>query len=178
VYLTKAGYVQNQVQGVLAARSFFTTFRASRELTKTASLFGQVGYLHDRFAGIEHRSAVEGGISNKWESARQSFAADVSAGYANEQRTIGADLSTGVAGAGFKYVLKLSETSDFTDELRYTQSLSTGQDYRGNHLAALTAKINTLFSLKLSNLLRYVNAPVAGFKKTDSITSMALVAKF
>src|SRR5262245_32662152 len=33
VYSMKAGYVQNTVDDVLKARSFFTTFRASRELT-------------------------------------------------------------------------------------------------------------------------------------------------
>jgi putative salt-induced outer membrane protein len=177
-YVTRAGYVQNQVQGVLAARSFLTTFRASREVSKTTSLFGQMAYLHDRFSGIENRAVVEGGVSGKWEKGRQSFSADVAAGYANEQRTIGGDLSTGVGGAGFKYVVKLSENSDFTDEFRYTQSFSTGDDYRLNQLAALTAKVNTLFSLKISNLIRYVNAPVTGFKTTDSTTAMALVAKF
>ena len=43
---------------------------------------------------------------------------------------------------------------------------------------SLAAKISTIFSLKVSNVIRYVNEPVAGFETTDMITSAALVAKF
>src|SRR5262245_55991216 len=114
VYLFKAAYVQNEVENVLAARSFATSFRASREVSKTMSLVGQVAYLHDRFSGIDHRGAVEAGVAWKWEGPRQYFGADVGAGYANEQRVVPPNLSTGVFASGFKYKLKLSETSDFT----------------------------------------------------------------
>lgn len=178
VYSTKGGFVQNTVDDALAARSFFVTFRGSRELTKTISAFGQAAYLKDRFSGIVNRTAVEGGISANWEKGRQSFSVDGTAGYAHEQRVIPPDLSNGVVGAGAHYKVKISETSDFTEDLRYTQSLATGADYRLNNLMALTAKLNTLFSLKISNVIRFVNSPVPGFKKTDTVTSTALVAKF
>jgi putative salt-induced outer membrane protein YdiY len=36
----------------------------------------------------------------------------------------------------------------------------------------------TIFSLKVSNTIRYVNQPVPGFQTTDTITAVALVAKF
>jgi hypothetical protein len=35
-----------------------------------------------------------------------------------------------------------------------------------------------VFSLKLSNVVRYVHEPVVGFEATDTITSVALVTKF
>jgi putative salt-induced outer membrane protein len=178
VHKFNAAFVNNEVEDVLAARSFLAVFRSSRELTATVSAFGQFGYLKDRFSGIDHRVAIEAGISAAWTRGRNTFGVDGSAGYANEQRILSPDLSTAVAGAGARYKFQISDTSDFTDELRYTQSLSTGADYRLNHLAALTAKLNNLFSLKLSNLIRFVNAPVPGFQKTDTITSTALVAKF
>jgi len=38
--------------------------------------------------------------------------------------------------------------------------------------------VSTLLSLKLSNAVRYVNLPAAGFKTTDVVTAIALVAKF
>ena len=41
---------------------------------------------------------------------------------------------------------------------------------------ALTAKVSTIFSLKVSNTIRYLNLPVAGFKNTDAVTAVALVA--
>ena len=57
-------------------------------------------------------------------------------------------------------------------------SFAESSDWRTANIVALTAKLTTLLSLKVSNTVRYVNAPVAGFEKTDSITSVALVAKF
>jgi putative salt-induced outer membrane protein YdiY len=47
-----------------------------------------------------------------------------------------------------------------------------------NHVAAVTAKISTLLSLKVSHTTRFVNFPPPGFDKTDTITAVALVAKF
>jgi ubiquinone/menaquinone biosynthesis C-methylase UbiE len=44
--------------------------------------------------------------------------------------------------------------------------------------AAITARLTQLFSLKVSNTIRYAHAPVPGFKDTDTTTSVALVAKF
>ena len=38
--------------------------------------------------------------------------------------------------------------------------------------------INKILSLKASHTLAYLNEPVPGFGKTDTITSIALVAKF
>jgi putative salt-induced outer membrane protein YdiY len=43
---------------------------------------------------------------------------------------------------------------------------------------ALTARIVSVFSLKVSNQLRFVDEPVPGFERTDSITSAALVFGF
>ena len=54
----------------------------------------------------------------------------------------------------------------------------SGENWRLDNTLALVAKINTIFSLKVSNVVRYVNAPVEGFETTDTITSVALVAKF
>jgi hypothetical protein len=44
--------------------------------------------------------------------------------------------------------------------------------------AALTVKVLSIFSLEVSNTYRFVNQPVGGFEATDTITSIALVAKF
>ena len=57
-------------------------------------------------------------------------------------------------------------------------SVSEGDDWRYANVITLTAKVTTLFSLKLSNTIRYVNLPVFGFKNTDAVTAVALVAKF
>ena len=79
-------------------------------------------------------------------------------------------------GAGYK--LRLSESAEFADEGRVVLSLSDGADCRVENVAALTARLTGLFSLKVAHTVRYVNSPAPTFEKTDTITSVALVAKF
>ena len=57
-------------------------------------------------------------------------------------------------------------------------SLSDSSDWRFANAIALTAKITTIFSLKVANNIRYLNLPVQNLKNTDSVTAIALVAKF
>jgi putative salt-induced outer membrane protein YdiY len=72
----------------------------------------------------------------------------------------------------------LSETSDLTDDLATSFDLAEDGTWRLNHLIALTARIASAFSLKVSNQLRFVDEPVPGFERTDTITSAALVVGF
>jgi hypothetical protein len=53
-----------------------------------------------------------------------------------------------------------------------------GSDWRVLQVAAVTARLTTMFSLRVSNTIRYAHAPVPGFKDTDTNTSVALVAQF
>ena len=104
--------------------------------------------------------------------------ADAGLGYLKERRTVGISLSTPTAGAGTRYKLQLSETSDITDDLLMSFDLSDEGTWRLQHAIALTARVAAPLSLKVSNLLRYVDEPVAGFEQTDTITSAALVLSF
>jgi len=56
--------------------------------------------------------------------------------------------------------------------------LSDEGTWRLHQTAALTAKVAAPLSLKLSNVIRYVDEPVFGFEQTDTITSAALVFSF
>jgi putative salt-induced outer membrane protein YdiY len=103
---------------------------------------------------------------------------DAGFGYANERRLLGNNLSTATLGGGGLYTLKISDTSELSEDGHFIFSLSDGSDWRYTNAAALTAKVSTIVSLKLSNAIRYLNLPVVGLKNTDAVTSVALVAKF
>ena len=179
VFRFRTAYVRNEAEDVLTAESFLFLFRAEHQLTPRLSAFGEYGYLRDEFAGIEHRNQVLGGLAYKLvDAAPHLLVADAGIGYANEQRVIGDDLSTAVWNAGLGYRLKLSENAEITDDLRFNQSFPDAGDWRLANIAAVTAKLTTILSLKLSNTVRYVHEPVAGFETTDTITAIALVAKF
>ena len=73
------------------------------------------------------------------------------------------------------YTLKISDTSALTEDGHFVFAFSDGSDWRYTNAVALTAKVSTLLSLKLSNTIRYLNLPVEGFRNTDAV---ALMAKF
>ena len=176
---TRAGFVRLESDEALEAQSFAFLFRAERALTPRLSLFSEYNYLRDLFAGIEHKNLVSGGVSYKLlDTPRQKLVLDGGAGVSGEQRLVGDDVTAAVLLGGLGYLVKVSATAEVTDDVRYEQSLDDGESWRLDNTLALVAKINTIFSLQVSNVVRYVNEPVEGFETTDTITSVALVAKF
>ena len=175
----KAGFVRDETEDELSAQSLTFLSHGERAYGKRLSVFGQYDYLRDIFAGVEQRHTVAGGVTYLLvDQARHKLKTDGGLGYTNEQRVTGDDLSTAMALAGLGYKLKISDTAEFTDDLRFDFSFSSGDDWRFGNEAAITAKLATLFSLKLSNIIRYVNMPPVGFDTTDTITPVALVAGY
>lgn len=174
-----SAFVRNKADSVVSARTFAARGRAARVLTPRLQVFGQHSYLRDLFLGVAHRNNTEGGLSySLLSTARQTVAVDGSLGYLKERRTVGAKLSTPTAGTGGHYKLKLSETSDITDDALLWFDLSAKGTWRLQQGIALTAIVAAPLSLKISNLIRYVDEPVPGFHKTDTMTSAALVLSF
>jgi putative salt-induced outer membrane protein YdiY len=171
--------VRNESESELKAESVALTTKAARTLTPRTSAFGRYAYLHDRFAGIESRNGVEGGLAYAAiDRVPHRLVVDGGLGYAHESRVVGSNLSTATLPAGALYTLKISDTAKVTDDGRFVLSLSDSDDWRFANVASVEAKIATVLSLKLSNTVRFVNAPVPGFEKTDTITAIALVARF
>jgi putative salt-induced outer membrane protein len=176
---TRAAFVRLESETGLEAQSFTFLFRGERPVAPRVSLFGQYDYLRDLFAGLEHKNVVSGGVSFKaFESPRQTLILDGGLGVSNERRLDAEDVTAAVFLAGVGYKLKISSTTDVTEDIRYEQSLAEGDEWRLDNTIAVITKINSIFSLKVSNVVRYANAPVAGFETTDTVTSVALVAKF
>jgi putative salt-induced outer membrane protein YdiY len=179
VFDAEVAFVRNEADDVVSAKSFATRGRAARVLTPRLQVFGQHAYLRDLFAGIEHRNNTEGGLTFLLaETTRHTLYVDAGLGYLNEQRTVSETLSTAAAATAARYKLKLSETSDITEEVRASFDLSDEGTWRLFQSLALTAKVAAPLSLKISNVVRYVDEPVEGFEKTDTITSAALVLSF
>jgi putative salt-induced outer membrane protein YdiY len=177
---TKAAYVKNESQGVLSAESVDALFKAERALGPRLSTFARYGFLHDLFAGIEARNIIEGGLNYLLvNAAPQTLNVDASFGYAHESRIDPPDLSDPLFATGAVYRLKLSEVVDLNDDARFSVALSDGgDDWRFANIASVNSKLNSFLSLKFSNTIRYVHAPAPTFKTTDTITAVALVAKF
>ena len=179
VITNKASFVRNESESELTAQSFGYLFRAARTLSPRASVFGEYAYFRDEFAGVLNRNSLVGGVSYKVvDLPKHLFFTDAGLGYMNESRLSGDDVSSATWSLGAGYKWKISDTAEFTEDFRMTGMFSDGSDWRILQAAAVSARLTTLLSLKVSNTIRYAHAPVPGFKDTDTNTSVALVAKF
>jgi putative salt-induced outer membrane protein YdiY len=175
----RGGFVRLETDEALEAQSFVFLFRAERPRSVRVSAFGEYNYLRDLFAGLEHKNVANAGLSYAVaDTARQKLILDGSVGLSREIRVLGDDLTAAVLLGGVGYLVKVSSTTELTEDVRYEQSLDHDEDWRLDNTLALVTKINSVFSLKVSHVVRYAHAPVEGFQSTDTITSVALVAKF
>jgi putative salt-induced outer membrane protein len=175
----RVSFIRGRVNGVVTAQSFLYAVRVEREMTERLSAIGDYGYFRDEPAGVSSRNAVTGGLAFKIATGpTHTFTVDGGLGYLNEQRVAGAEVSSAAYTGGALYKLKLSDTADLTDEMRLHGTFDDADDWRGAHTIALTARLTTLLSLSVSNVVRYANFPPPGFKRTDTTTAVALVASF
>lgn len=175
----RALFVRSEASDEVTAESFLYLFRADRELTKRVSAFGSFGFLRDKPAGVSSHEDVNGGIAFKViDVAAVQFTVDAGLGYMNENRLAGDDIHSATDSFGSLFKARLSATTDLTDELRFLQTFDDATDWRLGHIVSLTVKMSEIFSLKVSNQIRFANLPPPGFKKTDTTTAIALVAGF
>jgi putative salt-induced outer membrane protein YdiY len=175
----KTAFVRSETDDNLTAKSLIADLRESRALTTRVELFGRYGYLADEFAGIDHRSTIDGGLGYKLLLGPvHALRLDAGLGYTRENRLVGEDEAFALANFGTAYKWQISKTADLTDSAIFTASLEDGDAWRFGNGFALTALLSQVFSLKLSHDVKINNSPVPGFEKTDRLTSVALVAKF
>ncbi len=179
VFRHRLSFVRNQSEGIQTAQAILYTPRVEKVINPRVSAFGEYAYFRDRFAGVANRHSGSAGLAMTLASSnRQKLTADLGAGYLEETRLAGANVSSATWGTGAIYVLKLSATSEISDDLGIVGTFDEADDWRLDHTIALTAKLTSIVSLKVSNAVRFSNVPAPGFERTDVVTSIALVASF
>lgn len=153
--------------------------RESRTVSTRLEVFGRGGYLRDVYAGIDSRVTLDAGLG--WvavDRAPHALRLDAGLGYLVENRLAGDDLRSAIAQTVAKYKWTFSDATELTNDAAFLLPFEEREAWRYTNTLALSTGLSRLFSLKLSHALSYLNAPVPGFRKTDTIVSAALVAKF
>jgi putative salt-induced outer membrane protein len=175
----KFDYIRSESDGKENARSLAFLLRGARKIFTRAEVFAQAGYLKNTFAGIDRRLAGEAGLAYELLApGAHSLKAQAGLGYTKETRVGAADRSFATAGAGLLYKWALSKSAEFSNETSYRRDLKTSEDWLFANTASVSAGMTTVLSLKVSWALTKANDPPPGFKKTDTITKAAVVAKF
>ena len=173
------GYLRASAAHIVTAESLAGAIKGSRDLTPKVDAFVQAGYQRNTFSGIDRRMGADAGAGYKLiQRPDLLFRTEAALGYTNESRTNGTKLNYATARGALKLVWKFSKSADFTEEGSFTEDLSHTANWIFRNVASVSASMTSLFSLKLSYGLVYANEPVPGFKKTDTVTSAAVVAKF
>jgi putative salt-induced outer membrane protein YdiY len=153
--------------------------RTSRTVSPRLEVFGQIVYLQNTFAGIGSSFYPLGGVAYALvETPPHSWKARVGLGYGQESRLRRPDLSFATADAETAYRWALSKTAEFRHDATFTSNLSRTADWRFANATSVSASLNSLLSLKVQHALNYLNQPVAGFERVDTVTSAAVVATF
>lgn len=176
---SSTAFVTSSNEGVENARRFATDVRLSRPVRERLDAYVLNAYLRNRFAGIRHRYDGEVGVTARViETPRQDLLVDGGVGYGRELRFEAPRQTDALATLGARHRLAISATSELTNEAGYRVAFGDAGNWRGSYVIALTAALNSLFSLRLSHDLWYVHEPVPGFGTTDRIASAALLATF
>lgn len=142
-------------------------------------MFARGDYLQNEFAGIAHRYSAEGGAAYAvFPSPPNELKLEAGLGYTREERAAGPDLAFPTARAGFVYEWQISKTAVYAEEFSFLMSLERGADWRIVNTGSVSAEIVRAIALKLSFAILYSNEPVTGFRKRDTPTSAAVVARF
>lgn len=175
----KANYLRASTGDVTTAEQFGASAKGLRELIPRLDVFVAGTYLRNRFAGFNSLITGEGGVGYKvLAGPTHLLRGELGIGYTHEDQLVGDNRSYASARAGLGYAWKFSKTAEFTDDLSYSRDLSDSSNWIFSNKAALAASLTATFSLKASYTLLYNNEPVPTFKKTDTATAVALVAKF
>lgn len=178
-WLARLSYVESETDDQLEARSRSVLSEVSRAFSERVDAYGEGGYLQDRFAGIERRLTVEGGLGYRVSvGAPHALRVRGGFGFARETRLAGRNLSQATANLSTRYRWTITETGSVTNDTAIVADLRSGEDRRVTNELAAVAALSTRLSLKVSHKLSFVHAPVPGFENTDTILSAALVANF
>ena len=175
----RAAFVRNKSEDALTAESWAYGLRVEHALTSRLSALGEYAFFRDRFAGVAKRHATTLGLT--WKAVDRPvhrLSLDAGVGYLREDRFTGADVSSATYSGAAAYRWKLSETAEFSNETLLTGTFDHRDDWRLLETLAVSARLTELLSLKFSTAVRYANFPAPGFRRTDTTTSIAFVAKF
>jgi putative salt-induced outer membrane protein YdiY len=171
--------VQNNTDDETTAERYLAAVRGQRKLTKLLGLSAGEKLERDRFAGIDFRSILDGGLS--WALVRQprwTLDGVTALAWNHESRTTGENLDDPIGVFQLLSRIPFGAAGDTTQRFTYYPDFKTSSNYRTEAEITAQAAMAAHLALKIGYLLRYANEPVFGFKKTDNTTTASVVLRW
>jgi len=161
------------------AERYLGTIRGQRKLTPILGVSAGERLERDQFAGIDLRSILDAGLT--WALVRRTtWTVDgvTALGWNHESRTIGSGIDDPVGLFQLLSRVPFGTAGDLTQRITYYPDFKMTSAYRSEAELTAQAAMASHLALKIDYLLRYSNAPVPGFKKTDNTTTASVVLRW
>ena len=147
----------------------------------TKRFYGYLGVelLNDKFKDLNLRTVVGPGVGYQvWDDPIKALSLEAGIAYFSEDLRNQDDKRWMTVRLAANYRYKLTEWLVFTDRLVLYPSLESMSDFTLRNEAALLTAVGAGWSLKLADILDYVNSPPPGIKSTDSVFTVGLQYAF
>lgn len=140
--------------------------------------YGGLRYEEDKFSGFDHQGVLSTGVGRKFiDNDTTHFSGQVGVGY-KFYKTIstltvpGSKENEVVGVAGLDFDHKLTDTTKVYD--KFSAEVTSGNNFLQNEIG-VAVKMSDRLALSLAYAVRHNTDPPAGFKKTDTLSTLNLV---
>jgi len=167
-----------RTSGVTTARRWELGLQERYTFSAHTFWYGGLRYEEDKFSGFDHQGVVSTGLGRKFiDNDTTHLSGQVGVGYKFFKTLpvglVPADKDskvTGVAGLDFDH--KLTDTTKVYD--KFSAEVASGNKFLQNEIG-LAVKMSDRLALSLGYAVRHNTNPPAGFKKTDTLSTLNLV---
>jgi putative salt-induced outer membrane protein YdiY len=165
--------------GRRTAERYLGSVRGERVLTKLIKFSTGERAERDQLSGIDFRSILDAGLG--WALVRAPrWTLDATTGMAwnHEQWVVGPNRNAPAGLLQLVSVVPFGMAGNTTERFTFYPDFKEKTAYRSEFEASVQAALNARLALKLAYLLRYSNAPVPGFVKTDNTATASIVLRW
>ncbi len=165
--------------GVVTAEQYNAGEKVSYKLSERNYTFEQFKWEKDRFAGIHDRFDSTAGVGRELiVTDTDKLIAELGGGYTAEDRLAGPNKDFSTGRFYTKYTRTVTATVNFSQDGEYIQNLDNPDDGRAKTETAVTAALSKHFSVKGSYVWKWVGVPPLGFGRSDTLTTISLLAVY
>jgi putative salt-induced outer membrane protein YdiY len=174
----RIAFVSSRADSMENARSLSLEARHGRTLRPRLEVMARGGYLRDRFAGLEHRTTIDAGMTFTVSRLPRALTLDAALGGVFEQRLDAPDRQFISAVGGLTYDWHLAPGTDAHVRSAATANLQSGRDWRLVSDASVQTSLTKVLAAKFAYTHRYAHDPVPGFRRTDTQATASLVVRY
>jgi putative salt-induced outer membrane protein YdiY len=145
------------------AESYYLNGRYNRDVTSRFFWYAGAGWERNRFAGIENRRIVEGGVGNLWiDQEDLKFSTGYGLTFTDQEDVViieGVDETFLGFRFSWDYLNKFGQNTTYTNTLVVDGNADETSDFRANNINALAVAMSERMALKVSLQLLYDNQP-------------------